>query len=103
MRLTRIFSVVALMCLFFVSPAFAATESGGISDWSALAAGIGIAIAAFGGALGQGRTASAALESIGRNPGAAGQMFTPMLLGLVLIESLVIYALVIALKLVGIF
>jgi F-type H+-transporting ATPase subunit c len=62
----------------------------------ALAAGLGLGIAAFGGALGQGRTAAAALEGIARNPGASDKIFTPMILGLALIESLVIYALVIA-------
>lgn len=66
----------------------------------ALAGGIGIGIAAFGGALGQGRTAAAALEGIARNPGAAGKIQTPMIIGLALIESLVIYALLIALILV---
>ncbi|PIE18500.1 MAG: ATP synthase F0 subunit C [Proteobacteria bacterium] len=64
--------------------------------WIALAAGLGLGIAAFGGALGQGRTAAAALEGIARNPGASDKIFTPMILGLALIESLVIYALVIA-------
>ena len=62
----------------------------------ALAAGLGIGIAAFGGALGQGRTAAAALEGIARNPNASDRIFTPFILGLALIESLVIYALVIA-------
>jgi F-type H+-transporting ATPase subunit c len=61
----------------------------------ALAAGLGIGIAAFGGAMGQGRAAAAALEGIARNPGAAGKLFTPLILGLALIESLVIYAFVI--------
>lgn len=65
----------------------------------ALAAGLGIAIAAFGGALGQGRTAAVALEGIARNPSAAGQIRGPMILGLALIESLVIYAFVITLLL----
>ncbi|MBI4509238.1 MAG: ATP synthase F0 subunit C [Deltaproteobacteria bacterium] len=72
-----------------------------MNKWIALAAGIGIAIAAFGGALGQGRAAAAALGGIARNPGAADKMFTPMILGLALIESLVIYALIIAFLLVG--
>lgn len=67
----------------------------------ALAAGLGIAIAAFGGALGQGRAAATALEGIARNPGAADKLFTPMILGLALIESLVIYALIIAFVLQG--
>jgi F-type H+-transporting ATPase subunit c len=73
----------------------------GASGWIALAAGLGIAIAAFGGALGQGRAAATALDGIARNPGAADKMFTPMILGLALIESLVIYALIIAFLLIG--
>lgn len=67
----------------------------------ALAAGFGIGLAALGGALGQGRAAAQALDSIGRNPGASDKLFTPMILGLALIESLVIYALVIAFLLLG--
>lgn len=69
--------------------------------WIAIAAGFGIAIAAFGGSLGQGRTASTALDAIARNPGAADKVFTPMILGLALIESLVIYALIISFILSG--
>lgn len=67
----------------------------------ALASGFGIAIAAFGGALAQGRAASAALDGVARNPGAAGRIQTLLILGLALIESLVIYALVIAFMLQG--
>jgi len=52
------------------------------------------------GGIGQGRAAAGALEGIARNPGAAGQIRGPMILGLALIESLVIYALLIALLLV---
>ena len=68
--------------------------------WVAIAAGLGLAIAAFGGALGQGRAAAAALEGISRNPNASDKLFTPMLLGLALIESLVIYSLIISFMLV---
>ena len=67
-----------------------------------IAAGLAIGVAAFGGALGQGRAAAAALEGIARNPNASGKLFTPMILGLALIESLVIYALVIAIMLLGV-
>ncbi len=67
----------------------------------ALAAGIGIGLASFGGALGQGRAAASALEGIARNPGASDKIFVPMIIGLALIESLVIYALVIAFTLAG--
>ena len=63
---------------------------------AAVAAGFAIAIAALGGTLGQGRAVTAALESIGRNPGAAPRIQTPMILGLALIESLVLFAFAIA-------
>ncbi len=62
---------------------------------AALGAGLGIGIAVFGGALSQGKAAVAALEGISRNPGAAPRIQTPMILGLALIESLVLFALVI--------
>ena len=66
----------------------------------ALAAGLGIGIAALGGGIGQGRASAAALDGIARNPGAAGQIRGPLILCLALIESLGIYALIIALLLV---
>lgn len=66
-----------------------------------IAAGLAIGLAAFGGSLGQGRAAAAALEGIARNPNASDKLFTPMILGLALIESLVIYALVIAFRVTG--
>jgi F-type H+-transporting ATPase subunit c len=87
----------AIAMLLVSSPAFAAEGSGDI----AMAAGLAIGVAAIGGALGQGRAAAAALEGIARNPQASGKLFTPMIIGLALIESLVIYALVIAFQLVG--
>ncbi|MEE8450045.1 MAG: ATP synthase F0 subunit C [Thermodesulfobacteriota bacterium] len=67
----------------------------------ALAAGFGIAIASFGGAIGQARVGTATMEGIARNPGAASAMFVPFILGLALIESLVIYTLIISFILVG--
>ena len=67
----------------------------------AIAAGLGLGLAALGGGLGQGRAAAAALDGIARNPGAAGQIGGRMILGLALIESLVIYSLIIAFILVG--
>jgi F-type H+-transporting ATPase subunit c len=92
----------ALTALALLIPnfAFAAEEaakaSGGGAGWGHLSAAIAIGLAAFGGAFGQGKTAVAACEGIGRNPGASGQIRGMAFLGLVLIESLVIYALVIA-------
>lgn len=66
----------------------------------ALASGLGLGIAAFGGALGQGKAIAAALDGIGRNPGASGKITTPMIIGLAMVESLVIYSLVVSLLLV---
>jgi F-type H+-transporting ATPase subunit c len=66
-----------------------------------LAAGIAMAFGVLGAALGQGMAAGKALEGIARNPQAAGKIQTPMLISLAFIESLAIYALVIAFFLQG--
>ena len=66
----------------------------------ALGAGFGISIAAFGGALSQSRGLTSALDGIARNPGASGKIVTPMIIGLAMIESLVIYSLLVSLLLV---
>ncbi len=67
----------------------------------ALAAGLTIALAAFGGAISQARAAAAAFEGMARNPGIQPKLFTAMILGLAFIESLVLYALIIAFMLFG--
>ncbi len=61
----------------------------------AIAAGVGFAIAVVGGALGQSRVAAAAVEGAARNPGAAAKIQVMMILGLALIESLVLFALLV--------
>jgi F-type H+-transporting ATPase subunit c len=95
----------AVAALLVAMPAFAQTvDAAAFNDrdkWIAVAAGFGIALAAFGGALSQGRAASTALDGIARNPGAADKLFTPMIIGLALIESLVIYSLIISFLLLG--
>ncbi len=63
----------------------------------ALAAGLGVPLAAFGAALGQGRVGAAALEGLARQPEAAGKIQMMMIIALALIESLAIYALLVAL------
>ncbi len=67
----------------------------------ARAAAIAIGLAALGGTMAQGKAASAALEGIARNPEAQGKIFTPMILGMALIESLVILGFVIAFMIQG--
>jgi len=95
--------LTTLVATFFALPAFAAEAGGDGSDMTAIGAALAIGIAALGGGLGQGRAAAAALEGIARNPQASDRLFVPYVLGLALIESLVIYAFVIAMKLAGIF
>ncbi|SMC24495.1 ATP synthase F0 subcomplex C subunit [Desulfacinum hydrothermale DSM 13146] len=68
--------------------------------YSAIAAGFGIAIAAFGTGLGQGMAVKSSVEGVARNPEASGKITVTMMIGLAMIESLCIYALVIALILI---
>jgi F-type H+-transporting ATPase subunit c len=68
--------------------------------YSAIAAGFGIAIAAFGCGIGQGIAVKSSVEGIARNPEASGKVTVTMLIGLAMIESLCIYALVVALILI---
>jgi len=98
--LASMFTTFAITSTAFAQDAVA-TNANDIRMMAALAAGLGIGIAAFGGALGQGRAAAAALEGIARNPNSYGKLFTPFILSLALIESLVIYALVISFLLMG--
>ena len=93
-----LFVFSTIMMTFGASMAMAqeGAAAGGDSGWHAMAAALAIGIAAFGGALGQGKTAATALEGIARNPAAQGKIFVPMIIGLALIESLVLYAFVIA-------
>lgn len=79
------------------APALAMAE-GVASEYAPIGAGIAIGVAALGGAMGQGKVASAIAEAIGRNPSAAGKLQLPFFVGLALIESLVILGFVVALK-----
>ncbi len=64
--------------------------------WGAIAAAFLLGIAAAAGAIGQGRATAAAADGMSRNPGAAGPIRLMTIIGLALIESLVLYALLIA-------
>lgn len=92
------FSVLALALMAI--PAMA--QGAGAQDnaqtveaYKALAAGLGFGLAAGLGAIGQSRIGASAVEGAARNPGAAGTVQTMMIIGLALIESLVLLALVI--------
>jgi len=62
-----------------------------------LVAGFGMALGTLGTGLGQGMAVKSAVEGVSRNPGASGKILTTMMIGLAMIESLAIYALVICL------
>ena len=68
--------------------------------YSAIIAGVGISFAAVGCGLAQGIGLRSAVEGIARNPEASGKVTVAMLIGLAMIESLCIYALVISLILI---
>jgi len=95
---------VAAAVMLTASPAFAQAVDAARADrdkWLGLAAALAIGLSALGGAIVQGRAAGSALEGIARNPQASGKIFVPMIVGLALIESLVIYGLLIAFQLFG--
>jgi F-type H+-transporting ATPase subunit c len=107
MSLKSKLSVIAAVATALVLvPTMAFAQEAGANKWEAnkwvaASAGFAIGIAALGGTMGQSRAAAAALEGISRNPGAAARIQTPMILGLALIESLVLFAWVIAFLLIG--
>jgi F-type H+-transporting ATPase subunit c len=74
-----------------------AASLGQFFSYAVFAAGIGIGIAAFGTGIGQGIAIQKSVEGIARNPEASGKITVTMLIGLAMIESLCIYALVVAL------
>jgi len=90
--------LVTLVAVMLVTPSAFAQDSAGAAAGKglmAIAAGFGMALAAFGAALGQGRIASAACEGMARNPGAAAAIRAAMILGLVFVETLALFTLVI--------
>jgi len=74
-----------------------ASGDGSLKAMAAIAAGLAIGVAAFGAAIGQGLGLSRACEGVARNPGASGKITTTLIIGLAMIESLAIYALLVSL------
>jgi F-type H+-transporting ATPase subunit c len=106
-RVAKLFAPLAAFVLTALTSAAAFAADGAVpaADNSkgliAIGAALAIGLAALGGGLGQGRAAASALDGIARNPQASGKIFVPMIVGLALIESLVIYGLLIAFNLSG--
>ena len=93
--------LIALLLVMTASAVFAQEEAAPTTAqagvrWGALAAAFVLGIAAAAGAIGQSRAIAASVEGIARNPSAAPAIRLAMIIGLALIESLVIYARLIA-------
>lgn len=93
---------LCLMAVMIAAPAFAAEGASNLMPVKlayykvvGVAIVVGIALAAVGGALSQGRIITGAAKGIADNEKAAGRIMIPMVVGLAFIESLVIYALVV--------
>ena len=100
-KLKSLFLLIVVLAAASVALPTFAQEGEMVADngdvaWGALAAAFAIGVAAFGGALGQAKATSAAVSGMARNPGAAGNIRTTLIIGLALIESLDIYAHLIA-------
>ena len=92
------FVLAVLVASLFVPAAFAAQggePAGGASsvNWIAITAGFSMAIASAGCGYAQARATAAACEGMARNPGAAGPIRAAMILGLVFVETLVLFTL----------
>jgi F-type H+-transporting ATPase subunit c len=97
MKRFSVFVLPVVLGLLVASPLFAQEPSGDRPpvQWNVLTAGFAMAIASSMCALAQGKAISAACEGLARNPGAAPAIRFALLLGLVLIESLALYTLLI--------
>ena len=90
------YGFMAMAAMLLATPAFAqATAEPASHWWVSIGAGLGMALAAGLCGLGQGRATGSAVEAIARNPGARPAIFTSLILGLALIESLALFTFVI--------
>lgn len=105
-RFVTVILLLLTMMSLMAPVAFAAeaVAEGVVSDaamsyfsMAALACGLAIGLAALGTGIGQGIGLAKAAEGVARNPGASGKITTTLIIGLAMIESLCIYALVVAL------
>ncbi len=98
--MVAVFAVLAAVPLYAQGETGSAPAAVSVIVASIISAGFGLGIAAGLGAIGQGRAIGSTAEAIARNPSTAGELRGLLILGLVFIESLVIYVLFIAITLV---
>lgn len=108
-KLTKYLAIVFVLFMFFavfavgVNAEEAVTEAQQVeqtqedsSGMKALAAAITVGLAAAAGAIGMGIAIAKSVEGISRQPEAEGKIRTSLMLGLVFVETAIIYALIIA-------
>ncbi len=89
------FALAGMMMLTMPAYAQGGAAPAAATNWVAIAAGFGMAIAAGLAGLAQGRVGAAACEAMARNPAARPAVQLALILGLAFIESLVLFTLVI--------
>ena len=97
MRKSMLTALTTLMFVAMATVAFAADGAAGFSGLAAAGITIGMGTAVLGGGIGMGFAIRGACEGVARNPDASGKISQSLILGLAFIESLVIYALLVAL------
>lgn len=101
-KVTFVILLFLLVICFLPSIVLAAEEALtdakiGYFSMAVIGCGLAIGLAAFGTGIGQGIGLSKAAEGVARNPGASGKITVTLIIGLAMIESLCIYALVVVL------
>ena len=100
MRSLAKLALFGLALLLIPDVVMAQTEDGGLAAGGiGIGAGLAIGLAGLGCGIGQGIAAGGAVQGVARNPGAAGQIQTPMIIGLALIESISLYGFVVGILL----
>ena len=105
-RLLTIVMLVAALMIFTVPALAAGAEDSAAmagataSSGKAIAAGIAIGLAAAGGAVGMGMAVAKSVDGISRQPEAEGKIRTTLMLGLVFVETAIIYALVVSILII---
>ena len=105
MRKVIAFIFLAMAVMFVATPVYAQTGGGATAPayyWAIpIGAGAAIGIAAGLCGLGQGRATASAVEALARKPGTRPGILIFLILGLALIESLALYALLISFSIIG--
>ena len=95
-----LFGLTLIALLAMPELASAAEEAAASSNWGiAIGSGLAIGLGVLGAGIGQGLAAGNAAAGVARNPGASGQIQIQMIIGLAFVESLALFALVIAYQL----